>query len=77
MISFNVVASTSEDTVVAILYGNSPRCALTANTKGGGNWKKSLSGCCASRATPISQHTEDELIHNPAANWEELKPLPA
>ena len=50
MISFNVVASTSEDTVVATYEPSKVRSDTTRVRQ---NWKKSLSGCCASRAIPI------------------------
>lgn len=50
MISFNVVASTSEDTVVATYE---PSKVRSDSYQSEAELEKSLSGCCASRATPI------------------------
>ena len=50
MISFNVVASTSEDTVVATYE---PSKVRSDSYQSEAELEKSLSGCCASRAIPI------------------------
>lgn len=50
MISFNVVASTSEDTVVATYE---PSKVRSDSYQSEAELEKNLSGCCASRAIPI------------------------
>ena len=47
---FNIVAATNEDTVVAAYE---PSKVRSDSYQSEADWRKNLSGCCASRAIPI------------------------